>query len=158
MLDITILRSGNNRDLIRIYCCCNVHRITGKNDNNEKKIDFKISLLLAAGSITGGPIGKGIFNFHVVNLGLADMIGTIQSRLLAFLLIIIYVYFKWNRFVPSYKIANKAIIFSNRLLLGLLSAFLGIGGGPLNVAILVLFFSMTGREIVINSICIIVFS
>ncbi|MFD1849341.1 TSUP family transporter [Oceanobacillus bengalensis] len=124
----------------------------------EEKVDFKVSLLIAAGSIIGGLIGKGVFNFYVVNLESADMIGIIQSGLLALLLIIIYVYFKLDRFVTSYKITNKVIIFSTGLLLGLLSAFLGIGGGPLNVAILALLFSMTGREAVINSTFIIFFS
>ncbi|WP_275669472.1 sulfite exporter TauE/SafE family protein [Oceanobacillus profundus] len=122
------------------------------------KIDFKISLLIAVGSIVGGLIGKGVFNFYVVNLKLADIVGAIQSGLLAFLLIIIYASFKWSSHVPNYLIANKAIIFSTGLILGLLSAFLGIGGGPLNVAVLVLLFSMTGRKVVINSTFIIFFS
>nr|WP_322168847.1 TSUP family transporter [Acutalibacter sp. M00118] len=39
-----------------------------------------------------------------------------------------------------------------------MSAFLGIGGGPLNVALLFLFFSMEAKEAAKNSIFIILFS
>ena len=44
------------------------------------------------------------------------------------------------------------------LALGSLAAFLGIGGGPINIAVLYLFFSMDSKKAALNSIYIIFFS
>lgn len=44
------------------------------------------------------------------------------------------------------------------LLLGICSAFLGIGGGPMNLAVLYYFFSMDTKKAVVNSILIILIS
>ena len=44
------------------------------------------------------------------------------------------------------------------LFLGVVSVFLGIGGGPLNIALLTLFFSFDMKECVVYSIATIFFS
>ena len=44
------------------------------------------------------------------------------------------------------------------LVLGLLSAFLGIGGGPINLAVLYYFFSMDTKTAALNSLYVILFS
>lgn len=44
------------------------------------------------------------------------------------------------------------------MLLGILSSFLGIGGGPMNLIVLAYFFSMTTKETVFGSLYIIMFS
>jgi uncharacterized membrane protein YfcA len=44
------------------------------------------------------------------------------------------------------------------ILLGSVASFLGIGGGPINLAILYLFFSMDSKKAALNSIYIIFFS
>ena len=44
------------------------------------------------------------------------------------------------------------------LVLGLMSSFLGIGGGPINLAVLSFFFSMKTKEAAINSLCVILLS
>src|SRR5699024_2309164 len=53
---------------------------------------------------------------------------------------------------------NMYMIVFIGFILGILAAFLGIGGGPLNVAILALLFSMGAKEAALNSIFIIFFS
>lgn len=53
---------------------------------------------------------------------------------------------------------NPLIIIGAGFVLGILAAFLGIGGGPFNVAILTLLFSMGPKEAGLNSIFIIFFS
>ena len=50
------------------------------------------------------------------------------------------------------------LILLTGLILGLLSAFLGIGGGPINTAFLVLLFSFTVKESAVYSVAIIFFS
>ena len=50
------------------------------------------------------------------------------------------------------------ILFSVSLISSLIGAISGIGGGPLNIAVLYFFLSMSAKETAINSIFIILFS
>ncbi|CQR47225.1 Sulfite exporter TauE/SafE [Paraliobacillus sp. PM-2] len=121
-------------------------------------IDKMNSALIAGGSILGGFIGKAVFNYFVMSLGISKGIGIFQSILLAILLLLIFIYFKYKHVIRRYTVTNRAVILSIGILLGLLSSFLGIGGGPLNVAILSLLFSMDAKNAACNSIFIIFFS
>ncbi|WP_440897602.1 sulfite exporter TauE/SafE family protein [Amphibacillus sp. Q70] len=122
------------------------------------KLDKTISLLIAIGSIMGGILGKGIFNYLVNTLDIADVVSVFQSAVLALLMIAILILTRQFDKVPHVVIQNKVGIIGVGTLLGLLSAFLGIGGGPLNVIILGLLFSMAPKEASFNSIFIIFFS
>ncbi|MEB5454289.1 MULTISPECIES: sulfite exporter TauE/SafE family protein [Virgibacillus] len=126
--------------------------------NSNLGIDRGNSFFIAIGSIIGGFTGKGIFNHFVVNSGMSTIIGIFQSALLSGLLIIIYVFMRYNHRIKTYHVQNRFVILCVGLVLGLLSAFLGIGGGPLNVAVLVFIFSMNTKDASINSIFIIFFS
>lgn len=120
------------------------------------KINKVISSIIAFGSIIGGLLGKGIFNYLTHHLNISEAVAIFQSSLLALLMVAILLLTKYvNR---HYVIKQKVVIFSVGLILGLLSAFLGIGGGPLNVVVLRLLFSMSPKESSFNSIFIIFFS
>ena len=54
--------------------------------------------------------------------------------------------------------SSRAAVLIIGLLLGLLGAFLGIGGGPFNVAVLCCFFSMPTKRAAQNSLLIVLFS
>lgn len=54
--------------------------------------------------------------------------------------------------------AGKAVIFLIGVILGILSSFLGIGGGPVNLVVLFYFFSMETKQAAMYSIYIILFS
>lgn len=122
------------------------------------KMDKTISLLIAIGSIMGGLLGKGIFNYFINSLQLEQGVAIFQSILLAVLMLIILILTHNSDKIPNFFIKNKLIIVSVGLTLGLLSAFLGIGGGPLNVAVLGLLFAMKSKEAAFNSIFVIFFS
>ncbi|MFU0790291.1 sulfite exporter TauE/SafE family protein [Virgibacillus proomii] len=126
--------------------------------NSDLNVDRLNSFLIAIGSILGGFIGKGLFNYFVINMGSSKIVGIVQSSLLSILLIIIFIFMKHNNHIKTYHIKNRLVILSVGLVLGLLSAFLGIGGGPLNVAALVFIFSMNTKDASVNSIFIIFFS
>ena len=57
-----------------------------------------------------------------------------------------------------FQVKNKLGILLAGMVLGLIASFIGIGGGPLNIALLVFFFSMDARNASVNSIYIIFFS
>ncbi|WP_337017630.1 sulfite exporter TauE/SafE family protein [Oceanobacillus massiliensis] len=120
--------------------------------------DRSIGLLIACGSILGGFIGKGLFNHLVSDQSLTYFISIFQSALLALILIIIFLYMRYKNALRAYRLTNKWIILAVGIALGMLSSFLGIGGGPLNVAVLYLLFSMNAKNAVISSTFIIFFS
>lgn len=126
--------------------------------NMEVQVDKATSSIIAVGSIFGGIIGKVVFNLIAISLSIPKTTAIIQSTLLAIILSLIFIYFKRKHKIKSYLIKNKMVILGIGFSLGFLSAFLGIGGGPINVAILCLLFSMTAKNAGINSIFIIFFS
>ncbi|MFC4401642.1 sulfite exporter TauE/SafE family protein [Gracilibacillus xinjiangensis] len=126
--------------------------------NKDIKINKVTSSVIAAGSILGGIAGKAIFNLITISLNIPTITAIIQSAILGMVLILIYIYFKKKHKLISFIIENKIMILGVGFSLGFLSAFLGIGGGPLNIAVLCLLFSMTIKEAGINSIFIIFFS
>jgi uncharacterized protein len=129
-----------------------------KMKQKKVKLDKISSSILAVGSILGGIFGKAVFNHIAVSLNITTVTAIIQSSLLAILLTFILIYFKNKHKVKSYVLSSKIIILAIGLSLGFLSSFLGIGGGPLNVAILSLLFSMSAKNAGFNSIFIIFFS
>ncbi|MDX8045539.1 sulfite exporter TauE/SafE family protein [Gracilibacillus sp. S3-1-1] len=126
--------------------------------NKDVKIDKTTSPIIAIGSIIGGSSGKALFNLLTLSVNIPTVTAIIQSAVLATLLLLIYIYFKRKHRLNTFVLQNKWIILGVGFLLGLLSAFLGIGGGPINVAILSLLFSMNTKDAAINSIFIIFFS
>lgn len=126
-----------------------------KHIRNKTEMNPKIILLVSAGSIIGGIVGNEIFD-AVFDKFDTDIVKGIQACIIgAFLVFIIfYVNLKFKTF----KLANPAAILLTGLFLGLMSAFLGIGGGPINTAFLVLLFSFSVKESAVYSVAIIFFS
>lgn len=120
------------------------------------KINIKLSTILAIGSIVGGLAGNFIFDLLMNAVKNSDIVTVIQAGILAALMIFILLL---NRFKNrTFNLKNIFLIFLAGILLGGLASFLGIGGGPLNVPILMIVFSMRAKEAALNSIFIIFFS
>lgn len=128
-----------------------VKHITSKTEFNKK-----IVLLVSFGSIFGGIIGNGIFDYAFEKFN-TDIIKGIQAVIIALFIIFVIIYVNTKN-VKSLKIKNPILIALTGLMLGLMSAFLGIGGGPINTAFLVLLFSFTIKESAVYSVAIIFFS
>lgn len=122
----------------------------------KTKFDKKIVLLVSIGSIFGGIIGNEIFDFAFDKFN-TNIIKGIQAVIIAAFIIFVIIYVN-SKNVKSLKITNPMLILLTGLILGLLSAFLGIGGGPINTAFLVLLFSFTVKESAVYSVAIIFFS
>lgn len=60
--------------------------------------------------------------------------------------------------IKTYRIDKKSVCFSIGAFLGIISSFLGIGGGPINLVVLFFFFSMPTKIAAENSLYIIFFS
>ncbi|MBN2655543.1 MAG: sulfite exporter TauE/SafE family protein [Spirochaetales bacterium] len=121
------------------------------------RFEGKKSSFIVAGSITGGIAGKFLFTSAADALGNSSRITAVQSLLLASLLGLVFLYLLQERH-SSLHINNGFIITSAGFLLGLIAAFLGVGGGPFNVVLLTLLFSMDSRTAAVHSVLIILFS
>jgi len=127
-----------------------------KQYKNKAQFNFQITIFLALGSIVGGYTGNYLFS-HVFNI-FQEATKGIQNFLLCTVLSILLIYTVNKDKIKTHRLKNTFVIFFVGLLMGNLSVFLGIGGGPLNLAILSLLFSFTSKESVVLSISIIFFS
>ncbi len=125
---------------------------TCKAIKNKVKFKKNIIFLIALGSIAGGFLGSTLVDL----ISDSANIRVIQAFILAILLASVSFYVSKER--VSFHVKNNAAICIVGLLLGLFASFLGIGGGPINVAVLTLFFSMNVKESAVYSVAIIFFS
>lgn len=122
----------------------------------KTKIDSKFVLVLSVGAVAGGICGGAAFNF-LLTIFNNNLLKSIQGIILGIFLVMAVVYVN-KKNAKSFNVENRFGIILVGLALGFLASFLGVGGGPINVAFLVLFFSMTMKEATIYSIAIIFFS
>src|SRR5699024_8599520 len=116
------------------------------------KINVKSSLIIAIGSILGGITGKLSFHYLIGLFENNEMVSVIQSFIIAILMCLIYIFVRNKSNLKTYELNSIFMIVFIGFILGVLAAFLGIGGGPFNVAILALCFSMGAKESALNSI------
>lgn len=128
---------------------------TGKQIRNKVKFDVMMIMLVAIGAMLGGNIGSSIFSYflQVIDTGLLK--GT-QAIMLALLLVGVLINMNGN--FKTYHIKNKVVMLIIGFSLGIISSFLGIGGGPINVAVFVFFFSVDLKLATVYSIATILFS
>ena len=126
---------------------------------SKNKIEnLKIAIFLGLGAVVGGIIGQYLFQF-VKDVSNKNVLIIIQSTILIALLIFVIIYMQI--FLPKGKVMHVQNIIVTSIIgvfLGICSTFLGIGGGPINVAVLLLFFGMTMKQAAINSLITIIFS
>ena len=116
-----------------------------------------IALGLAFGSIVGGKIGDAVFLWTVEKVD-SSLVSASQSIILFLLLggIILFTLNKGK--INTLEVSNLCAIVTIGLLVGIISVYLGIGGGPLNIALLVYFFSMKAKDAAAYSILMIFFA
>lgn len=121
------------------------------------KLDIYTIIYISMGSWFGGIIGEKIFNNLTYQFD-GSIVKFIQSSLLLVTLIFILIYTLNQEKIEKFSISNPFYILLVGLFLGSISVFLGIGGGPLNVSLLILLFSFEMKQATIYSIATIFFS
>lgn len=129
-----------------------------RNRKDGIKLQVRTSTALALGAVAGGLLGQRLFDLLMKAYGNESLIGGIQSVVLTVIMILVFIYVCKKDQIQSKKIDNLFVSLLIGLFLGMTSAFLGIGGGPANVAVLFYFFSMNAKEAAKNSLYIIIFS
>ena len=84
--------------------------------------------------------------------------GAVQAACLLILTVGTLIYTIKKEQINTYHLKNVPVCLIIGFILGVLSSFLGIGGGPINLVILYFFFSMTTKAAAANSLYIILFS
>ncbi|MGM9642248.1 MAG: sulfite exporter TauE/SafE family protein [Eubacteriales bacterium] len=124
----------------------------------EAKIDSKRTTPLAIGSALGGVLGKLIFDV-IKNAADSDgLVGSAQSVIMILLTGGVLIYVLNKERIKANDVKSVVVCLCIGLVLGILSSFLGIGGGPINLAVLYFFFSMNTKTAALNSIYMIFFA
>ncbi|MBR5232207.1 MAG: sulfite exporter TauE/SafE family protein [Clostridia bacterium] len=123
----------------------------------RRLVDRKTGVPLALGSAFGGLAGKAVFDVIGKAVGEAP-VGLIQSVALGVITVLTLLYVLFRGKIKTHTVKNPVFCGAIGLLLGVMSAFLGIGGGPVNLCVLYYFFSMDTKKAAANSLYVILFS
>ena len=121
-------------------------------------VDMKTGTPLAIGAALGGVAGKMMFQYLSGLVENKDQVGAVQAGCLLFITLGTLIYTVRKDKIKTRQVTNAGICSAIGLVLGILSSFLGIGGGPINLVVLFYFFSMDTKTAAQNSLYIILFS
>ncbi len=110
---------------------------------------------LAIGAMIGGVVGNLLLEQLATD---PIFLQQLQSISLAIILIIILILMQLKKFMKPTSLQNKFMIGLVGFLLGNISSFLGIGGGPLNMIVLYLLFDLDTKDSAASSVFIIMFA
>ena len=125
--------------------------------SKETKMDFKIAGGVSIGAVTGGILGKSLFDMVKAQAG-ENTVGAVQSLALMLLTLLTLIVVLNLKRIRTYRVKSPIAHVCIGFALGIISSFLGIGGGPINIMALLYFFSMDNKEAAGYSLCIIALS
>ena len=114
--------------------------------------------VLALGGVVGGLTGKEMYQGIISRLEDSSRVGAIQAFVLMVVTAGTLIYTIFKDKIHTRNIESRVVIFCIGIVLGILSSFLGIGGGPINLVVLFYFFSMETKQAAMYSIYVIMFS
>ena len=124
----------------------------------ERRVDTVTGTPLAIGAAVGGLVGKALFTLLRNQFSNGGMVSGVQASILGVITIGTLIYTIFKARIHTKKCTGIAFCLMIGLLLGIMSSFLGIGGGPINLVVLGFLFSMDSKTAAANSLYIIVFS
>lgn len=126
--------------------------------SGDSRIDQKTGFPLAVGAAIGGILGKNLYQIIKGMSEDPDRVGAIQASCLLIVTLGTLIYTLKKQSIKTKVVKNVVACMIIGLALGMMSAFLGIGGGPINLVVLFYFFSMDTKTAAENSLYIILFS
>lgn len=127
----------------------------------SRKGDVRIDrrgTFLAVGGAAGGLIGKALFSYVTASASSPSFVSFVQNVFMVILTALVFVYCLLKSRIRTLNVQNPALCVLSGLALGLMSSFLGIGGGPINIMVLSFLFSMDTKTTALTSLYIIFFS
>ncbi len=124
----------------------------------DSKVERATGTPLALGAAIGGVAGKEMFSAVKAFFNGSPMVGGVQAVPLGIITLGTLLYTIHKNRIQTRRTSNRLTCLVIGLLLGIMSSFLGIGGGPINLVVLGYFFSMDTKTAASNSLYIILFS
>lgn len=124
----------------------------------KTKIEPRVALVLCGGSIAGGYAGQFLLEQADSLLQNNALLIMIQNVMLFVLIIGVVLYMAFKSRIRTLNTTRSLLVLLCGLILGALSSFLGIGGGPFNVAIILFVLGCDTRMAAVYSILTILFS
>ena len=124
----------------------------------DSKVNLRTGTPLALGAAVGGIVGKQMFTAVKAMFDDPNTVGAVQAAALAVITLGTLLYTIFKARIPTHKVKSLTACVVIGLALGIMSSFLGIGGGPINLVVLFFFFSMDTKTAAQNSLYIILFS
>ncbi len=124
----------------------------------ERRVALRTGTPLAIGAAVGGLVGKQLFTSVRSLFANQNTVGAVQAVCLAAVTLGTLIYTVNKSRISTRKVQNIWACMVIGLVLGIMSSFLGIGGGPINLVVLFYFFSMDTKTAAANSLYIILFS
>jgi len=124
----------------------------------ERRVPLSTGTPLAVGAAAGGLLGSRLFTAVKSMSARPEAVGAVQAGCLAAVTLGALVYTLCRTRVRTRRVESVTACAGIGLALGLTSSFLGIGGGPVNLAALYYFFSMDAKTAAASSLYIIFFS
>ena len=126
--------------------------------SGDSKVEMSTGTPLAIGAAVGGVTGKYLFSAIKAMFENGAMVGGVQAVCLGIITVGTLLYTIFKSRIKTLRVTNKVVCLVIGLLLGIMSSFLGIGGGPINLVVLGYLFSMDSKTAAANSLYIILFS
>jgi len=128
---------------------------TAKKASDGTVFDIKKAALICLGSLIGGSLGDFILLTPIDRFGQAN-VGAVQTvATIFFLIMAVYLTKKDNL---RYDLKKMFLYLPLGIFLGTIAVFLGIGGGPINVPVFMILFSLKPKDATAYSIVVIFFS
>lgn len=124
----------------------------------KEELQLKAVAVLAIGAAAGGVMGKAMFQILKQTVGNENLVGMAQAVVLIAITSGTLPYTVCKGKIHTLQCSQTWLCMVIGLLLGILSSFLGIGGGPVNIVVLEYFFSMKTKESAAGSLFIIMLS
>ena len=126
--------------------------------SRDSKVDTVTGTPLAIGAAVGGVVGKTMFSSVKAMFANPAMVGGVQAVTLGLITVGTLLYTINKSKITTRRISGMVPCVLVGLVLGIMSSFLGIGGGPINLVVLGYLFSMDSKTAAANSLYIILFS
>jgi uncharacterized membrane protein YfcA len=130
---------------------------TIKKVQDGTKIEAKTALLVSAGAVAGGMVGNLLLEYLLRTLD-AERYVQMAQIVVTVIVLAASLFFTAKSDKLHFPIKNSALRICMGVALGAIAVFLGIGGGPINVPVFMIFFGLNIKDATAYSIVVIFFS
>lgn len=138
--------------------CMSSYSVVKMRMEKSRAVKRDTGLPLAIGAALGGVAGKALFGVIKASFPDPEKVGTVQAVCLAVVTVATLIYTLKKDRIKTKSITSPVLSAVLGAALGVMSSFLGIGGGPINLVVLAYFFSMSAKVAASNSLYVIFFS